>query len=294
MPVHNAEIAEVFNELADRLEIQDANPFRVRAYRIAAQTVVGLPRDVPEMLKCHEDLSKLPGIGKDLAGKICQIVNEGTLDLLEQVRRQTPGELSSMMKLPGLGAKRVKLIYDKLGVKDLRSLAQAAEKHHLRAVRGLGAKTEQKILDEIKQRQQREVRCKLSDAIAVGESLVAYLRKVPGVRQVAIAGSYRRQRETVGDLDILATCAAAGRVMKQFAAYDEVKTVLAQGKTKSTFERQDVVNYQIQRPLGHDLRLEAAENPRRGFAGLQALEDKALPSPTACASSLTTPQTGAP
>jgi DNA polymerase (family 10) len=236
MPVHNADIAEVFNELADLLEIQEANPFRVRAYQNAARTVAGLPRDAAQMLHDHEDLTELPGIGKDLAGKIQEIVDRGTLSLLKEARRDTPGELPAMMKLPGLGAKRVKLIYDKLGIKTLKGLAKAVKCHRLQNIRGFGPKTEQQILEQLGEREGREERFKLSDAIAVGESLLAYLKTIPGVKQAAIAGSYRRQRETVGDLDLLATCSAGSPVMERFAKYDEIKKVLARGQTKSTVQ----------------------------------------------------------
>jgi len=234
MPVHNPEIAEIFSELADLLELQEANPFRVRAYRSAAQTVAGLPRDARDMLWDHKDLTELPGIGKDLAGKIEQIVKTGSLDVLEKARRDTPGQLPEMMKLPGLGAKRVKLIYDELGIDNLEKLAEAVEKHRLKEIRGFGEKTEQKILEQIEARRHREQRYKLADALPVGQSLVGYLKNVPGVKQVAIAGSYRRQRETVGDLDILATCTKSSPAMKHFVQYDEVKEVISEGKTKAT------------------------------------------------------------
>jgi DNA polymerase (family 10) len=234
MPVHNTEIADTFRQFADLLEIQEANPYRVRAYRTAAQTVSNLPRDAADMLHAGEDLSELPGIGDDLAGKIREIVRTGSLEALEEVAREMPAELTEIMQLPGLGAKRVKLIYDHLGVETLEQLAEAASRQRVRELPGLGNKTEQKILDEIGRRRDRKGRIKLAEVRGVAESLVTYLEQVQGVKQLTVAGSYRRRQETVGDLDILATCKRDSPIMDRFVEYDEVQDVVSQGKTRST------------------------------------------------------------
>ena len=234
MPIHNTDIASLFGRLADLLEIQEANPFRVRAYRTAAQTVGNLPRPVADMLEQGDDLTELPGIGADLAGKIKQIVDTGHLETLDEVEQKTPADLTEIMQLPGLGAKRVKLLHDELGIETIEQLAQAAGDGQVRDLPGLGAKTEQKILDAIERRRERKGRVKRADVDDVAESLLSYLKRTHGVKQLIVAGSYRRQKETVGDLDVLATCKRGSRIMKRFVNYDEVEEVLSQGNTRST------------------------------------------------------------
>lgn len=234
MPIHNKQVAEKFQRLADLLEIQGASPFRVRAYRTAAQTVESLPRDAQEMLEDGEDLSELPGIGADLAGKIAVIVKTGELPLLQETERQTSTELSDLMKLPGVGPKRVKAIHEELGVESMHQLQQAAEAHKIRDLEGFGGKTEEKILREIERQQDRQQRPKLSDVDPIARSLENYLAQIDGVKQVVVAGSFRRRKETVGDLDILITCKKNSPVMDRFVGYDEVDEVVQQGETRST------------------------------------------------------------
>lgn len=234
MPVHNSEIAEIFNRLADLLEIDEANPFRVRAYRSAAQTVNSLPRSAADMLEDGEDLSELPNIGKDLAGKIGEIVETGHLAQLDEVEEGTPNQLAELMQLPGVGAKRVKRLHDELDVNNLADLQRAAEDHEIRALEGFGEKTEEKILKAIEKRTDGEQRFRLGSVVEIADSLVEYLQDVEGIKQVVVAGSYRRCKETVGDLDILVTCKQDSPVMDRFVEYDEVDEVVSKGKTKST------------------------------------------------------------
>jgi len=144
--VHNAEIAEIFDQTAKLLEIEEANPFRVRAYRRAARVIETLPRSVASLLAGGEDLSELPGVGKDLAGKIAGILKTGRFDMLETLKRELPGELGAIAALPGLGPKRVKLLYDRLGVRTVEEVRRAAKIGRIRALRGFGAATEQKLL----------------------------------------------------------------------------------------------------------------------------------------------------
>jgi DNA polymerase (family 10) len=234
MPIHNRDVAEMFDRMADLLEIQGANPFRVRAYRNAARTVGDLPRSVADMIADEEDLSELPGIGKDLAGKIEEIVRTGSLAALEELTREVPAGLADLTALPGLGPKRVKVLHDELGVSDLEDLQRIALKQRIRDLPGFGEKTEERILRALRRRTQTEQRHRLADVEEVAQSLVAYLKAVAGVKQVVVAGSYRRRKETVGDLDILVTCAKDAPVMERFVEYDEVEEVAAQGTTRST------------------------------------------------------------
>jgi DNA polymerase (family 10) len=234
MPVRNAEIADIFDRMAVLLEIQGANPFRVRAYRNAARTVGGLARSVADMLAEEEDLSKLPDIGKDLAGKIAEIVDTGHLTALEEVQKEVPAGLVDLTRLPGLGPKRVKILYEELGIHDLTGLERAARRQRIRELAGFGEKTEQRIFEALSRHAQEERRYKLADVEEIASSYVGYLRAIPGAQEVIVAGSYRRRKETVGDLDILVTCKKGSPVMKGFVEYDEVDAVISRGTTRGT------------------------------------------------------------
>ena len=230
MPVQNAEIATMFDQAADLLEIKGDNPFRVRAYRRAARTIEGLPQSVGSMLAKEADLSELPGIGKDLAGKITGIVESGHFDLLDQLKKKLPGDLRAMAGLPGLGPKRIKLLYDKAKVRTLDDLRRAIKIGKLHGLHGFGPVIEKKLAAAL-EKPLAEKRFKLAVAEAEAESLVAFLRDKG---QVVVAGSYRRRRDTVGDLDILVTSKQGPAVGDKLVGYDNVADVLAHGPTRTT------------------------------------------------------------
>lgn len=234
MPVHNAEVAALFQQIADLLEIENANPFRVRAYRNAARELEALGVPVAELLANGEDLTELPGIGKDLAAKIGEIVETGKCRLLTKLQRATPPSVAEMLQVPGLGPKRVRTLYHELDVNTVEQLARAARDGRVRELHGFGAKTEQRILDALAARSGQPERFKLAVAAQYAEPLRAHLAKVPGVVDVVLAGSYRRSRETVGDLDILVTARDARVVMDRFVGYDEVTQVLSRGGTRAS------------------------------------------------------------
>lgn len=234
MPVHNAEVAALFQQIADLLEIENANPFRVRAYRNAARELEALGVPVAELLANGEDLTELPGIGKDLAAKIGEIVETGKCRLLTKLQRATPPSVAEMLQVPGLGPKRVRTLYHELDVNTVEQLARAARDGRVRELHGFGAKTEQRILDALAARSGQPERFELAVAAQYAEPLRAHLAKVPGVVDVVLAGSYRRSRETVGDLDILVTARDARVVMDRFVGYDEVTQVLSRGGTRAS------------------------------------------------------------
>lgn len=234
MPVHNADIAAIFSEIGDLIEIQGANPFRVRAYRNAARTLESLGREVRTMVEKGEDLTDLPGIGEDLAAKIVEIVGTGRCAFLDRLHRELPPAITELLKIPGVGPKRVKALYHDLDVETLDQLYRAAKDGRVRDVPGFGEKTEAHILQAIEARVAETSRFKLAVAAQYAEALVAYLEQAPGVRRVVPAGSYRRMKETVGDLDLLVTAGEAGPVSDRFARYDEVAEVLASGPTRSS------------------------------------------------------------
>ena len=206
----------------------------MRAYRNAARQVEGMGVPVADMVAKNEDLTELPGIGDDLAAKIREIVETGKCLFLEKLRKKTPPTVTELLKIPGLGPRRVRALYHELDVQTLEQLARAARDGRIRELPGFGAKTEQTILDAISAHVTDQKRFKLAVAAQYAEPLKKYLEKIRDVKQVVLAGSYRRFRETVGDIDILVTAANSERVMDRFVSYDEVKKVLAQGSTRAT------------------------------------------------------------
>ena len=234
MPIHNADIAAVFEEIADLLEIRGDNPFRIRAYRNAARTVGEFSRDLKTLVDRGPALPKLPGVGADLEGKIREICASGTCGLLERMHREMPAAITELLKIPGLGPKRVRLLYDVLEVNSVEQLRRAARSGKIREVPGFGEKTESQILQALEQRDRGGQRVKLAVAAQYAEALVAHLKPVRGVAAVTVAGSFRRMRETVGDLDILVAARAGSPVMERLRGYDEVKEVLASGETRAS------------------------------------------------------------
>jgi DNA polymerase (family 10) len=230
MPVQNAEIAAMFDQAAELLEIKGENQFRVRAYRRAARTIEGLPQSVRSLISAGTDLSELPGIGKDLAGKIADIVQTGHFALLDSLKKRLPGQLGEIAALPGLGPKRVKLLYDKLKVRTLDDLRQVIKAGRLHGLSGFGPTIEQKLLGAL-EKPRVEQRFKLAVAEAEAEALVGFLR---GSGRAVVAGSYRRRRDTVGDLDVLVTAADGAAVGDKLVGYENVAEVLAHGPTRTT------------------------------------------------------------
>jgi DNA polymerase (family X) len=230
VPVQNAEIADMFDQAAELLEIKGENQFRVRAYRRAARVIEGLPQSVKSMLSSGKDLSELPGIGKDLAGKIAEIVETGHFPLLDSLKKKLPGELGEIAALPGLGPKRVKLLHDKLKVNTLDDLRRILKTGRLHDIRGFGPVIERKLAAAL-EKPVAARRFKLSVAEAEAEALVAFLR---GRGRVVVAGSFRRRRDTVGDLDVVVTSTDGAAVGDKLVQYENVAEVLAHGPTRTT------------------------------------------------------------
>jgi DNA polymerase (family 10) len=234
MPVHNKEITDSFERLADLLEVDGANPFRVRAYRNAARTIRSLPDPVSKMVEAGEDLSKLSGIGDDLAGKIRESGRDGKFPLLEGVKEKVPEGLSDVMALPGLGPKRAAQLRQKLDVEGIDDLAEAGKAGEVRDLEGFGGKAEQKIVSAIQSGRGKVSRFLRADLEEIVSTSLEYLRAISGVKNIVAAGSYRRKRATMGDLDILVTCARGTPVMERFVEYHEVREVISKGETKAS------------------------------------------------------------
>ncbi len=233
MPIHNQDIADIFEKVADLLEIEGANPFRVRAYRNAARVVADMSQSLADLAAQGEDLTRLPGVGQDLAGKIREIITTGDLGLRQELEAQTPPALALLLNLGGLGPKRVQLLHQKLGITSTTDLQEAAQSGKIKEIKGFGPKIEQMILEGLGQLSAAGKRYKLVTVEPVAESLVRHL-KAAGAAEAIAAGSYRRRQETVGDLDLLVTGREAVRVMDAFVTYEDVRKVLARGDTKST------------------------------------------------------------
>jgi DNA polymerase (family 10) len=236
----------MFEQLADLLEIREDNPFRIRAYRNAAGVIRGHPRSMAELVDSGADLAELPGIGADLAGKIATIVHTGKLPLLDQLRAKVPRPLVEMTRIEGLGPKRAKALYRALRIRSLEDLQRAARSGRIREIKGFGARTEQLIGQRAARIASTERRIKLADAEDIVGPLVEHLRSVDGVKTVEVAGSYRRRRDTVGDLDLLVSASrnAAG-IMDAFAGYEDVAEVLARGSTRGTVRLRNGVQVDI-------------------------------------------------
>ena len=234
MPTHNADIAAIFTEIADLLDLQQANPFRIRAYRNAARMVGDLGREIRAMVERGEDLTELPGIGDDLAAKLREIVDTGKCRALKKLQAELPPAITELLHVPGLGPKRVRMLWHELDVQTLEQLARAARDGRIRDLPGFGAKIEANILQAVEAHLSKARRIKLATAAQYATSLMAWLSAATGVNRIELAGSFRRCRETVGDLDILAVAAEGSAVMARFVAYDEVAEVLSQGPTRAS------------------------------------------------------------
>ncbi|MCH5376324.1 MAG: DNA polymerase/3'-5' exonuclease PolX [Planctomycetes bacterium] len=250
--MNNQQIAASFDELADLLEIQGANPFRIRAYRNASRTLEGLTDSVASMLEAGEDLTELQGIGKDLAEKIEQLVDTGKLEQLEELKTEVPPGVLDMMRLPGMGPKKAAALFKELNITSLDELKEAAQAGQVQKLKGFAKKTEESILANIDQAAQAKQRFYYATAEPLVDEIVETLSSLKSVHQVSPAGSFRRRKETVGDLDVLVTSDNHNEVMDALANHEQVTEVLQRGETK---QRVRLVN-----GIEMDLRVVPAES----------------------------------
>lgn len=228
----NAEIAKIFYDMADILEINEENPFRVRAYRRAALNIEGHPKDAAQLP--IEELRKIPGIGADLAGKIKEIAETGTCADYEKLKKKCPPGLTAILGIPGLGPKTAKFLHDKFKIKGIADLEKLAREHKLKGP-GIKEKTEQNILKGIEMLRGRQTeRQPIGKVMPSARELIEYLGKSPAVQKLSIAGSLRRWKETIRDIDILAASSEPDELMDYFVKLPQVSRVLAKGPTKSS------------------------------------------------------------
>jgi DNA polymerase (family 10) len=234
MPVHNKDISDIFNEVADLLEIKGENRFRIRAYRDAARTISGLSERAADLVKQNKDLRELPGIGRDLAEKIKTIVKKGSLPLLSDLKKELPSGLSDMMKISGLGPKRIKAIYEEFDIRSMTDLKKAVSRGKIRDLEGFGEKTEENLKESIKRFEGTRERILISEAEEITAPLVEYLKEDKRLKSIEVAGSNRRKKETVRDIDILVTCKKGCKIMDRFTGYEDVKKVISRGEKRSS------------------------------------------------------------
>jgi len=230
--MQNHKVASILHRVADYLEMDGAD-FRTKAYRRAAHTVETLSVDITDIGK-QGKLEELPGIGKHIHDKIEEILETGRLEYLENLKDEFPLDLDSLMSVEGLGPKKIKLLYQELGIKNLDDLEKEAKRHHIRRLKGMGAKTEAKILQNLEFARKSTGRQLLGDVLPLACELKQRLGDLDVVDQVEIAGSIRRRKETVGDIDVLTVTRHPDEVMDFFTHMDLVDDVIVRGHSKST------------------------------------------------------------
>jgi DNA polymerase (family 10) len=229
----NQMVAEVLYQIADLLDLKGEIFFKTRAYRIAAQTIEVLDEDIENITK-QDRLREISGIGEALSKKIKELVETGKLEYFEKLKKEIPEGLLKMLDIPGLGPRKVAAIYKNLGITTIPELRQACKDGKLQDLEGFGIITEQNILRGIQMKEKTSGRVLLNLAYQDGQNYALYLKKCDKIKRLSIAGSLRRRKETIGDLDILASSDNPSEVMDFFVKYSDVKQVLLKGSTKTS------------------------------------------------------------
>ena len=233
--MENQDVAKIFENIADLLEIKGENHFRVRSYRNATRIIEGLPITLTSIIERDDaELEDIPGIGKGLHEKIVEIIKTGRCSFLDDLLKETSPGLLNLLTVPGVGPKKVKLIYDQLGIDTVDKLEAAAKTEGLRDLPGMGEKTEANIIKSIREMRARAGRYGIAQASAVAADIIGYLKGLTPIDNIQAAGSLRRGRETIGDIDILAVQEEGSEIMDIFISYPDVDRVLANGPTKSS------------------------------------------------------------
>ena len=247
------EIVKILEEIGTLLEIKGENPFKARAYYNAARQLETLQEDLTQLVK-EGRIRELKGIGEALAKKIATLVTEGRLPYYEDLKASVPPGLLEMRSIPGMGPKKIKTVYEKLGIRNLAELEYACLENRLRDLPGFGLKTQEKILKGIELRKKYKERFHLPTALETAESLIRHLKKSPLIKRISVAGSLRRKRETIKDIDILVACKEEDRerLADHFTAFEAIDTISGKGKTK--------VSVVLQNGMACDLRLVGEES----------------------------------
>jgi DNA polymerase (family 10) len=234
MTITNAEMAAIFYKLADLLEIKGDNPFKIIAYRNAARTIENNNIDFSKMLLHHVDLSALPTIGESIAKKIQEIIATGKLAKLEKLQKKFPSHLLDLLNVEGIGPKRTKILYEKLHISSLEDLRCAAAAHKIRKLEGFDEKLEEMILKGTILAKKEGKRFTYAKVMPYAKELLSYLKTSNTISRAIMAGSFRRKKESVGDLDILITSTKPKAAIKHFTQYHDIQKIISKGETKST------------------------------------------------------------
>ncbi|MDE0737118.1 MAG: DNA polymerase/3'-5' exonuclease PolX [Pirellulaceae bacterium] len=249
----NANIAAALDQLADLLEFQGANAFRIRAYRNSSRVIRDYPESIASLVNTDpRSLTEIDGVGKAVADKCVVLVQTGELPQIQEILEQVPATVLDMLRVPGLGPKKAALLYRELGIENLEQLEQACQQEQVRELKGLGAKTEQQILQGIAIADAANQRIYWYEADQIAADLRAHFSSCTVIDQFDFAGSYRRGRETVGDLDILVVSGDPGQVMDHLASFLAVEETIARGETKMSIRLKN--SFQV------DLRVVARES----------------------------------
>ncbi|WP_420615830.1 DNA polymerase/3'-5' exonuclease PolX [Candidatus Palauibacter sp.] len=232
--MENIEIVRVLGEVADLLEIQQANPFRVRAYRNAVRTINAHASPLRKLVEQGADLTELPSIGKGLADNIRELVESGRLTMLEEMAAEIPPGLVELMRLPGVGPKKARKLWDELGVESIDDLEEVANEGRVAELPGFGLKTQDRILRGIRNYRTSTTRFRLGEVDKLLPPLIEHLQTTPGITRLEVAGSYRRRRETVGDIDILVLADDARAASDALSGFSGVESVIGAGGTKTS------------------------------------------------------------
>ena len=252
--MRNQEIAKIFYEIAIYLEMNNENVFKVRAYEKAAQTIESMAEDIGELYKRggNEALEEIPGVGKGISEKLEEFLKTEKIKFYEELKKKTPVDVSSLMGIEGMGPKKIKVLYQKLKIKNLEDMEKAAQSGKIRKISGFGEKTEQNILKGIGFAKKSGGRFLLGDVLPIAVEIEKQMASLPYVDKIIVAGSIRRRKETVGDADILAVSKKPEKVMDYFVSMSEVARVYGKGRTKSMVK--------LKNGLDVDLRVVPAES----------------------------------
>jgi DNA polymerase (family 10) len=236
----NLAVAEIFRDIANILEIKGENVFRIRAYERAAQNIESLSRPV-EDFAAQDSLTEIPGVGKDLSERIKELLNTGKIKIYEDLKKSIPEGLLELLNIPSVGPKTAKLLYKELKIKSVSDLENAIKKGKLEGLFGIKEKTIENILRGIEILKKGKERMTLAQATFVADEFVQSLKKLPEVKRISTAGSLRRQKETVRDIDILVISSKPKKVMSAFTKLPMVKDIQAEGETKASVRTNDGV-----------------------------------------------------
>lgn len=230
----NNEVAKVFQDIADLLELKGENVFKIRAYQKAARAIEHYPREVQNMIEQGEDLQTIPGVGEAIAKKTTELITTGRLAYYENLKAEFPQGITNLLSIPGIGPKTASKLSSELGITSVDELEQAIIDGRVARLFRLGEKTADNILHQIQALRRKDQRIPIGEALPLVDEIIAGLRSVPGVQNLTPAGSLRRFRETVGDIDLMGTADDPKQVIDAFVALPQVRQVLAQGSTKAS------------------------------------------------------------